>query len=389
MWDQDRVLRGFWQRIAGIFGGKKQRRPPPGGIPAPETLVARVAAVQNKDRDMLRLADEAIRRGHPDQAVIAYWKAVRVYTNDGQHLKAVSALKMILQHVPDSVEAHLALIEAYVALSRARDAANVCIALADAHVEVGRRDEALGVLTRALHLDPLVKGARERITALGGVMPTAAPVPVIEPSPPPETSPAPEPRPRSGGLPPIQPAPIQPAPIPQLDDAGPLELDIEGDDALDFPDDSLVVPVVEPTAHAESAPEPEPELEPDVEDEPDDGAATIFAMEAVTPPSDEGDATLLGMEAVTPPAEDEGAATILQMEAIPGNLDQQPTDETAAQRPRFSIPNQATTFEGGLPSALVGSEHDPGKEEEPVIGGSTRAYGPDELRALGIKVPED
>lgn len=439
------MLRALWQRIAGIFGGKKQQRPP-GGIPAPETLVARVAAVKDKDRDMLRLADEAIRRGHPDQAVLAYWKAVRMYTNDGQHLKAVSALKMILQHVPDSVEAHLALIEAYVALSRTRDAANACIALADAHVEVGRRDEALAVLARALHLDPLIRGARERISALGGVLPTAAPAPPpveeppaepLEPAPTPTPAPASEPAPRSGGLPKIQPLPTN--------DDGPLELDIEGDAALDFPDDSLVLPVPEPDAprsepaedlegaatmlamDAETIPRREEQGAAEEEGAGEQGAATMAmsaltarraeeqgteteAMSAVTAPQieDEGDATVampavtapraeeegaatVAMPAVTAPrAEEDGAATLLQADELSPALEDRPTDEVAPRRPGFAIPNQATAFDGGLPSALVGSEHDPSKEaDEPAIGGPTKAYGPDELRALGIKVPED
>jgi tetratricopeptide (TPR) repeat protein len=459
------VFRALWQRIAGLFGKKADeppppppaaegRRPPLGNIPAPATLVARVAAVQGKDRDMLKLADEAIRRGHPDQAVIAYWKAARVYIQDSQFLKAVSALKQILKFVPDDPEANLALIEAYIELNRTRDAANACLLACDAHAAAGQGDRALAMAHRALHLDPMIKGARERIVALGGELPAAASneasqptVPAAAKAPPAAVAKAPT---GSGkGLParsPAAPAPPDPppSPSPSVDlqelDAQPVELDIQGD--LDFPDDSLVLPVPERTPIPADEFESDDSSDPNglatdedtgglelAEHEPDEGAATMLSLEAVSyeEPSidrsteadaiddEEGSATMVATEAQDDAEGDDadGFATMLATAAP----DEPATDEIVAAppeattdptnrpfRPKFAIPNQSTSFEPGLPSALVGSEHDPKKIDPKKIdpkkiemtkpsagpaGGSTRAYSPDELRALGIKVPKE
>ncbi len=429
------MFRALWQRFARLFGGgKSEERRAPGVIPAPETLIAKIANVKGKDREILRVAGEAIRRGHPDQAVIAYWKAVEVYLRDGQVLKAVSALKMILQHSPEDLEAFNALADAYEALDRKRDAANTCLWIADIHARRGERADALAVLYRAMDLDSMVKGARERIQALGGELPASA-RPPSRMGPPLRLQSKQEPQ---AGLPPMAlplsamtPSPIhapEPAPsedepdempgesvviespLRQDDDDDRIELDIEGDDALDFPDDSLVLPVTDGKRAAVETPDDATVLGmqlPGDDDEgeeydPDFGAATI-AMSAID--HDVGSATI-AMRAIAEDGEImsedlAGDATLLAMEPPP--LDG-PTDEHEARMPlpveeetdpratppparRFAIPQAATTIDVEPPSALSGTEHDP-KKKLPMIGvpgESTRAYSVEELKDLGLK----
>jgi hypothetical protein len=408
MWDDRSVFRALWQRIARLFGsGKSEDRRVPGSIPAPETLVAKVANVKNKDRDILRVAGEAVRRGHPDQAVIAYWKAVQVYLKDGQLLKAVSALKMIIQHAPEDLEAFNALADAYEALDRRRDAANTCLWIADIHARRGERVDALAVLYRAMDLDPMVRGARERIQALGGDLPAAARPPSVA-APQLRLQSKQEPPAPAAELPPIQGIPLTPPgvrPASVVDDDDQLELDIEGDDALDFPDDSLVLPVTDPKQPAPEDLEPEGTVMADDDEIASEGDSTI-AMGAID--ADEGAATI-AMHALSSRGEVmsvdlAGDATVLAMEAPPwdGPTDEHGTEgldsfEDTTDPPvpsaprRFAIPSASTTVDLNPPSAMVGSEHDPRKPEPKVgiPGESTRAYSVEELRRLGVKLPEE
>jgi tetratricopeptide (TPR) repeat protein len=394
------VFRALWQRIARLFGGGKDEGQyrAPGGIPAPETLVAKVKNVQNKDRDILRVAGEAMRRGHPDQAVIAYWKAVQVYLRDGQLLKAISTLKMILQQSPEDLDAFHALADAYEALDRKRDAANTCLWIADIFARRGQHAEALAVLNRSMELDPFVKGARERIQALGGELPQSA-RPASDLKLRMKSTAAPPPQPPQHNpiaeqiLNPVTPSeddnPEMPGESAMLDDDK-LELDIEGDDAMDFPDDSLVLPITEarPSPSLDMA---ATETDPGFEDE----SATV-AMAAIDKEVEEGlksggdDGTILSME---PPPWDGPT------DAGMGGA----TDETAAQdfedvtdpptpmpARKFAIQQASTTVDIKPPSAMEGSEHDPEEKppEPPKVGipnAPTRAYSIQELKNLGLK----
>ena len=194
-----------------------------------------------------------------------------------------------------------------------------------------------------------------------------------------------------------------------IDDDDKLELDIEGDDALDFPDDSLVLPVTEakptpatPPSRSDAGTMLADDLEIDAE-----GAATI-AMAAID--TDAGVATI-AMQALSDDGEamsedlSSGDSTILAMEAPPWDG---PTDEHNALRdtfeeltdpsakkaeppPRkFAIPAAATTVDLNPPSAMEDSEHDR-KAEQPKVGipgESTRAYTLEELKKLGVKPKE-
>ncbi|MBK8013121.1 MAG: hypothetical protein IPK13_17410 [Deltaproteobacteria bacterium] len=162
-------------RIVGWIGqflrgrpGQTTRSPVAGRIQAPPTLVARIARVAGRDREMLRLADEAIRRGHPEQAVIACWKAARSFIKDGHMLKAVAVLNRILRYEVRDVDAWLELAMCYEALERRREAANACVRAAELLELRGDDADAMMMLEKGLDLDPARGDAEARLIPLRG-----------------------------------------------------------------------------------------------------------------------------------------------------------------------------------------------------------------------------
>ncbi|MCB9655714.1 MAG: tetratricopeptide repeat protein [Deltaproteobacteria bacterium] len=168
-----RETASIFVRIVGWVGqilrGRAQdgKRPVARGrIQAPATLVARIARVAGRDREMLRLADEAIRRGHPEQAVIACWKAARSFIKEGHVLKAVAVLNRILRYENRDVDAWLELAMCYETLERRREAANACLHAAELLELRGDDADAMLMLEKSLDLDPGRAEAEARLIPL-------------------------------------------------------------------------------------------------------------------------------------------------------------------------------------------------------------------------------
>ncbi len=102
-----------------LFGPSRPRR---GQIAAPPTLVAKVEKLGDRDREMIRVAEEAIRRGFPDQAIIAYQKAHALYHQKGAYLKCVAVLNHLVKLQPQSGRAYQDLAEGLVLLERQKEA---------------------------------------------------------------------------------------------------------------------------------------------------------------------------------------------------------------------------------------------------------------------------
>lgn len=127
----------------------------------PQTLVSRIDQ-SIADADMIRLAQESIRRGFPDQAEAAYVKAARLYGQHGMHRKAVAVQKALAELRPQDAEPWEAVAESYLALGLSRDAANALRKASVRHQKNGFSDQAQAALRRARGLeDPgSMSGAR-------------------------------------------------------------------------------------------------------------------------------------------------------------------------------------------------------------------------------------
>ncbi|MCK6552549.1 hypothetical protein L6R52_42365, partial [Myxococcota bacterium] len=163
----------------GAFFGRLFRRgdaapPDPGprvlgqgmNIPAPATLVGRIERLDDEERELLRIAEEALRRGFPEQARVAYWKAAKFYTTNALPAKALAVLGQILKIAPRDVDAWVARGEANLALDRRRDAARAFADAAALFEEAGELERARALLLRAAELDP-EHDVRMRLARLG------------------------------------------------------------------------------------------------------------------------------------------------------------------------------------------------------------------------------
>lgn len=118
-------------------------RPASSAFAASDTLVARVNALEDhQEQRMLRVAEEALRRGHPDQAVIAYQKAAARFRSMGQRLKQVAVLQHLVRLQPDRADPLRALIDVYDDLERLQEAASTRLRLAAVLRRSGAVDEA-------------------------------------------------------------------------------------------------------------------------------------------------------------------------------------------------------------------------------------------------------
>jgi hypothetical protein len=163
------LRRWFWpqrKRVAGVQA-------------APHTLVSRIDQ-SIADADMIRLAQESMRRGYPDQAEAAYAKAAQLYGAHGMHRKAVAVHKALAELRPDDAEPWEAAAVSYLSLGLARDAANALRKASIRHQKNGFPDQAQAALRKARHLED--QGPSPQTGASGAVEP-----------PPPESEPVPSP----------------------------------------------------------------------------------------------------------------------------------------------------------------------------------------------------
>lgn len=122
-----RELAGFFKRWFGwLFGKKSETRAieaPAFNVPAPKTLVARIGTVAETDeRKMIRLAEESMRRGFPEQAAIAYRKAAKRFADEGKHLKRIAVLQQLAKVNRKDPSPHLELVDVFEMIDRKRDA---------------------------------------------------------------------------------------------------------------------------------------------------------------------------------------------------------------------------------------------------------------------------
>ena len=90
----------------------------------------------------MRVAEEALRRGHPDQAVIAYHKAADRFRLMGQLVKQMAVLQHLVRLEPDNLDNHRELIAVYDELGRHHEAATVRLRLARELRQRGHGHEA-------------------------------------------------------------------------------------------------------------------------------------------------------------------------------------------------------------------------------------------------------
>src|SRR5438105_2603934 len=136
-------MASIWATIRSVFKKKPKSDFQPGIIAAPLTLVARISMVdESKEREAIKLAEEALRRGYPAQAIVAYWKAARFFMEREQYAKALSMLTAILKLEPGEMDAALERIRACEGLDRKRDAAFACVYVAELHEALGEWEQA-------------------------------------------------------------------------------------------------------------------------------------------------------------------------------------------------------------------------------------------------------
>src|SRR5262245_13953304 len=137
----------MWRTLSRIF-----RRPEQ---PSALTLEQKIS-IACDDRELVRLASEALRTQQPQHAHVAYWKAVQLYSSQQHHLKALGILNTILRFAPNDGNAHLVRIQTLESLGRWRDAAGACMQAGQLFWAYGDRERATWLLARARDLDPPV-----------------------------------------------------------------------------------------------------------------------------------------------------------------------------------------------------------------------------------------
>lgn len=351
-------------------------------IPAPHTLVARVSAVEEaKEREMLRLAEESIRRGHPGQAAIVYRKVAQRYLREGLTHKELAVLNMWVRVASHDPEAWTAMGLHHERAQHRRLALEALTRAAALWRSVGRDDDADGLEGRI----------RELRSGPVGASPSADL---------PESSP-PEPNEMPG-------ASVMATEDPEDDDQIELNIPQSGrHDAID--DDPAPREPERPPRQREPWPS-EPERLPTgaLESLPDEGPEPLSAAslrvydepaipDRETEPGQTYDRTVGGLAAASldAPTDDEISAEL--MAELTAMADEDVTGEEGAAtiampsigsmaKRGFNIPDAATVMDPNYrpPSmeAPEDDEFDYDDEEEDPREDRTRGYSADELKEL-------
>jgi len=367
---------------AWLTGKNRDGAAPRMAIPAPHTLVARVSQVEEaQEREMLRLAEESIRRGHPGQAAIVYQKAAERYRRDGIGPKELAVINMWVRVASHDPEPWTALGRYHEAAEHRRLALEAYTRAAALWRSVGRDEDAdrLEVRMQELRAGPSVS---QDVAAAA-----RAPVPVAS-----------------------------------ADPSGPAEM--PGDsvmaDALQMDEDSIELDIPETGGHEALHDEPEPEPErlptnalaalPD-DDEPEPLSAS--ALEVVhepaaapvipdheTEPGQTYDRTVAGLSVNELDAPTDDGISAELMAELTAMADEDVTGEEGAAtiampaigsvaKRGFGIPDAATVMDPNYvpPVAAVGpAEEDFDDEEdfedEAPSPDQTRGYSADELKEL-------
>lgn len=218
--------RSWFGRLWDRFFGRK-RAPGPGNIPAaPHTLVARVSAVEEaREREMLRLAEESIRRGHPEQAAIVYRKAAERYRGEGKAQKELASLNLWAKVAPHDPEVWAALGQHHESADRTRPALEALARAAALWRQIERHEQADLLEARMADLRARAAGSRSQDVSRDVTPP----------------EPEPEPPAMEASLP-IAPSPLVVSSS-DLDEDGPLELDMPDSGVHDAIEDEVPAPI--------------------------------------------------------------------------------------------------------------------------------------------------
>jgi hypothetical protein len=173
----------WWSRIWSWLFGRRRRPARGGSIAAPATLVARVESATDHDREILRLAEESLQRGFPEQAEIAYERAIGHYVEVGHDRKAVAVLGALSRLRPEDPTVFERLAEALERLERRADAARALRTAADRYRIDGQEEIAQGLVARARDLELRDFSDASRPSLPSGDEPE--PAAIAEPGPPP------------------------------------------------------------------------------------------------------------------------------------------------------------------------------------------------------------
>jgi tetratricopeptide (TPR) repeat protein len=361
----------LWAAIKRIFTRSGSGRIVRGIAAAPLTLVSRISAIDDKEREAIKLAEEALRRGYPDQAVVAYWKAADFFIGREHYNKALSMLAAILKIQPDDVRAALERISVCEKLDRKRDAALACVYVAELYESRGQWDEARAIRARSVELDPRLAppsatgsaGPKLRLQTSAQTSPAAVGAAEVAPSRAVDPAAA---RARASLLKnsPIEVPDIsEPAPAPsppaaaREEDGAPIELDLERSAAVD-----------------RSSIERKPRGAEIADEESEAftvGMAAMTHRNLLDSTTDEG-------IAIDPRGDDDAAPTV----ALPAITS---SPEPAERKVRFGIPQASTTADVGVPSSVVGTEHEADARKDlssRIPNDDTKALSPEQLREL-------
>lgn len=136
----------MWQALIRLF-----RRPQ---APVP-TLEQKIESAID-DRDLMRLAAEALRARKPELAHAAYWRATQIYLSQQHLLKALAVLNTILRFAPNDGNAHLVRLQTLEYVGRRRDAAFASVQAAQLFHAYGDFERAQWLMHHAYELDPAV-----------------------------------------------------------------------------------------------------------------------------------------------------------------------------------------------------------------------------------------
>ena len=120
---------------------------------------------------MLRVAEEALRRGHPDQAIIAYHKALARFRLMGQRLKQMAVLQHLVRLRPEDLEHVRELVDVYEELGRSQEATVARFRLAAMLRQRGLTEDADRIERQARADGALVDDLPQDDTGDGGEMP--------------------------------------------------------------------------------------------------------------------------------------------------------------------------------------------------------------------------
>lgn len=372
---------------AWLTGKNRDGAAPRMAIPAPHTLVARVSQVEEaREREMLRLAEESIRRGHPGQAAIVYQKAAERYRRDGIGPKELAVINMWVRVASHDPEPWTALGRYHETAEHRRLALEAYTRAAALWRSVGRDEDADRLEVRMQQLRAGPSASQDVAVAASVDVPAAS-----------------------------------------ADPSGPAEM--PGDsvmaDALNMDEDSIELDIPETGGHealaAEPEPEPDPEPEPerlptnalaaladDDEPEPLSASALEVVHEPVaapvipdheTEPGQTYDRTVAGLSVNDLDAPTDDGISDELMAELTAMADEDVTGEegaatiampaigSAAKR-SFGIPDAATVMDPNYvpPVAAPEPEEDFDDEEEfdeeESSPDQTRGYSADELKEL-------